>query len=243
MNNKLFFAVLLIVGIFSYLGCKHEPKIKIITDTTPTDTTGNTPKDTISNGNPCSPDTVYFERDILPLLGSNCALSGCHDAITAEDGINYSTYSSTMSTGKVKPGKVSDSKIYTMLSDSKERMPPPPMAELSAAQKALIAKWITQGAKNLKCNDCDSTNVGWAKSIEPLINNYCKGCHSGGAPSGNILLTNYAEVKTQALNGKLYGTTAHIVGYKAMPPYGSNQLDACKVKAIEKWVAQGAPQN
>jgi len=240
MNTKLLFGMLVLLAIASYTSCKHEPNVKI---TTTTNDTMVTSKDTIKNGNPCSPDTVYFERDILPLIGSNCAKSGCHDANTATDGVDYSSYTSTINTGRVVPGLPNNSKMYTMLSKSSNIMPPAPNAELTAAQKALIAKWITQGAQNLKCSDCDTANVGWAKNIEPLITNNCTGCHSGGSPSGNVSLTNYAEVKVQALNGKLYGTTAKLSGFKAMPPYGSNPLDACQVKAIGKWVAQGAPQN
>ena len=240
MNLKLLFGILIFVVVASYSSCKHEPNVKINPD--PKDTT-STPKDTIKTGNPCSPDTVYFEKDILPLLISNCALSGCHDAITSEKGINYTSYNTTINTGKVVPGRPDNSKMYIMLSKSGDIMPPPPKAELSGTQKALIAKWIAQGALNLKCNDCDTLNISWTKNIEPLISTYCKGCHSGSSPSGNVLLTNYSEVKVQALNGYLYGTTSHSAGFKAMPPYGSSKLDACQVKAIGKWVAMGAPQN
>ena len=35
----------------------------------------------------CNPDTVYFKQKILPLIVSNCAMSGCHDAISKKDGV------------------------------------------------------------------------------------------------------------------------------------------------------------
>ena len=126
MNTKLLFGMLVLLAIASYTSCKHEPNVKITTTTNDTTDTTITPKDTIKNGNPCSPDTVYFERDILPLIGSNCAKSGCHDAITSADGVNYSTYNSTINTGKVDPGRPANSKMYTMLSKTGEIMPPPP---------------------------------------------------------------------------------------------------------------------
>jgi hypothetical protein len=35
----------------------------------------------------CSPDRVYFQQTILPLISSNCAMSGCHVLISRKDGV------------------------------------------------------------------------------------------------------------------------------------------------------------
>ena len=40
----------------------------------------------------CSPDTVYFQQTILPLITSNCAMSGCHDAISHKEGVILTDY-------------------------------------------------------------------------------------------------------------------------------------------------------
>ena len=40
----------------------------------------------------CSPDTVYFNQTILPLITSNCAMSGCHDAISHKEGVILTDY-------------------------------------------------------------------------------------------------------------------------------------------------------
>ena len=40
----------------------------------------------------CHSDTIYFEQEVLPILTSNCAYSGCHDQGSAEDDIVLTTY-------------------------------------------------------------------------------------------------------------------------------------------------------
>ncbi len=239
---RIVWGLLLIGGSILFTdGCKHEPEIR---KKNPTDTTQN-PIDTTQQGNPCSPDTVYFEKDILPLLLSNCAKSGCHDAITKEGGQIFTDYANTMATGKIKPGKPLDSDFYDVITetDPKKIMPPPPHTPLSSDQKELLRKWIAQGALNLKCNSgCDTLNVKWTSHISTIINNNCKGCHSGAAPSGNVSLTDYASVKTQAISGKLLGVVRQDVGFKPMPPYGSKPLSACNITAIRKWIENGTPE-
>ena len=37
-----------------------------------------------------------FTRDILPVIISHCATTGCHDAITHKEGYNYTTYANIM---------------------------------------------------------------------------------------------------------------------------------------------------
>ena len=98
----------------------------------------DTPQDTTSTGTngggttvitkPCSPDSVYFELSVMPILRSNCALSGCHDAISREEGIVLDSYANTIKTGGIRVNSPASSKIYSSLNSSRERMPPPPMS-------------------------------------------------------------------------------------------------------------------
>lgn len=60
------------------------------------------------------------------------------------------------------PGKADNSKLYRVLFETgKDKMPPAPNADLTAAQKAMIGKWINEGAKNtINCNNtCDSNSL------------------------------------------------------------------------------------
>src|SRR5690606_33332299 len=119
-------------------------------------------------GTPCDPGTVYFNRDILPLLRSNCAKSGCHDAITAEEGIILDSYQNVLASDVIRAGRPSDSEMIEKMkeNDPDDVMPPPPNERLTAEQIALIEAWIQQGAKDLTCDDspamCDTANVSYA---------------------------------------------------------------------------------
>jgi len=96
-------------------------------------------------------------------------------------------------------------------------------------------------------SDCDTTNVTFSGTIFPMINSNCTGCHSGSAPSGNILLTDYATISAQAAipagqAGSLYGAITHDPGNSAMPKNGT-KLSDCMIKQVKVWIDAGIPDN
>jgi len=221
----------LIIFILITSSCKHEIPV-------------NNFEEPITGGTQsCSTDTVYFQNKILPLLNSGCAMSGCHDAISHKDGVNLTSYSKIMSTGGVRPGSPANSKLYTVLNKTgSDRMPPPPAAAFTAAEKALINKWILQGALNNACNDCDTTVFTYSGAVAPIMNTFCKGCHNPSSLGGGIDVSTYAAVKSIALNGKLMGSIKHSAGYIAMPQ-GSTKLSDCRIEQIQKWITAGTLNN
>lgn len=235
-RNLLFAIALLILSAFIIQSCKHEP------DVVPEQPD---PTDTIATGIPCSPDTAYFVNDVLPILVSGCAMSGCHDAASASDGVVLTSYASVMNTADIRPGNPGDSDLYERITDDDldDRMPPPPMAALSPEQIQTIRLWITQGAKNNYCdNGCDTTSYTFNAVILPMINNNCKGCHSGAQPSGNIRLEDYATIRQAAVNGSLYGAVSHQPGFSPMPQNAA-KLPDCNITQIRKWIENGTPNN
>jgi uncharacterized membrane protein len=195
---------------------------------------------------PCSPDSVYFEQQLLPLIQSNCAVPTCHDNITHKENIWLTNYEQVLTTGGVKLNSPTTSKLYTSTSPTAgERMPPPPRAALTAAQRALLLKWIQQGAQDLHCDAaCDTTIFTYTAVIQPIINTRCVGCHSGSAPSGSISYTTYAGVKASVDNGKFYKSIIHASGATAMPyPQGSAKIPDCDIIKIRKWIDAGALNN
>lgn len=192
--------------------------------------------------NTCSPDTAYFVNDVMPIISSNCTMSGCHDNITHADGVRLMTYSNVMN--YVKAGDAAGSKLYkVIIKTNGDRMPPPPMPPLTAAQKALIEKWINQGAKNNSCaGRCDTAVFTYSGAIKPMMDNKCVGCHNPNNLGGNIDLANYTNVRTVALNGKLYGSVAHQTGYSPMPKNAA-KLSDCEITQIQKWITAGSQNN
>jgi len=89
---------------------------------------------------------------------------------------------------------------------------------------------------------CDTSIVTYANKIAPILQQNCTNCHSGAAPSGNIDLTTYANVSPYALNGKLYGSVAHLAGYIAMPS-ASVSVSSCDISKIKSWIDSGSKNN
>lgn len=92
---------------------------------------------------------------------------------------------------------------------------------------------------------CDTSNVTYSASVTRILNSNCMVCHSNsqaGSLGGNIKLENFADVKTYATNGRLYGAIAHLNGYSPMPK-GASKLSNCEITTIKKWIDTGAPNN
>ena len=227
--------VVILLSMLLLESCVHDPLVA------PAD---NEPGPVVEDN--CDENVVYFENEILPLVISNCAQSGCHDAITAEDDLVLNSYSNSIKSGIVKAGNPGDSELYEKITetDPNDVMPPFPNDPLTAQQIGKIRTWIAQGALNNKCSNfaCDTTNVTYSASILPLITNKCRGCHSGNAPSGNLDLTTHQTLQGVALNGRLLGSVTHASGFVPMPPGGS-KLSDCETEMIRMWIDQNAPNN
>ena len=231
MKSVFFLFTILTLGSLLLVSCKHDagilPDNPTITDN-------------------CSPDTVYFQNEILPLLVSNCATSGCHNAGSASEGVVLIDYASIVNTAEVRPGHPNNSKLYEVLvkSNPDKRMPPSPKQPLTSEQIAKISKWISQGANDNACNsdNCDTVNVSYANHISPIVQNTCLGCHSGGQPLGGISLSTFNDVVQQAINGRLLGSIQRQNGFVPMPENGY-KLSDCKITQFKKWIENGTPNN
>lgn len=236
-NSKLIvvFALLALVLINA---CRHEFLLP---------PTGSGGGGTGGGGNPppvatCSADTAYFVKDIMPIISSNCTMSGCHDNITHAEGVDLTTYTKIMK--YVVAGNAGSSKLYkVIIRTDGDRMPPPPSPPLTAVQKALIQKWINQGARNNNCTgSCDTSVFTYSGAVKIIIDNKCVGCHNPTNLGGNINLSTYDAVRLVALNGKLYGSVAQQPGYSPMPKNGF-KLSDCEIRQIQKWISAGSLNN
>jgi hypothetical protein len=188
------------------------------------------------------PGEVCFDKDIMPIFNNNCAMSTCHDALTASDGYNLANYGSIIRKG-ITPGRGTSGKIYEVITSTrdKDRMPPPARTPLTKTQVDLLVAWVNQGAKNTVCNPVSTTNVTYSGSIKPLLEANCLGCHGRGLVSGGVSLDSYAAVKVFVGNKKLYGSISQQAGYRPMPQGG--RLGVCEIAMVKKWIDAGAPNN
>jgi mono/diheme cytochrome c family protein len=221
---------LILIFLFAsvFVGCKHD-SLYTPADEPPLEETE------------CDPNMIYFVNDVLPIIQSNCAFSGCHGGGSAADGIELSTYNGIMDI--VNPGNPNDSELYDVITETGgDIMPPSPYAPLSSEQIQTIREWILQGAVNNECTDCNMDNITFSGTVWAIIQNSCTGCHNSSNTQGGISIENYNEVVALGQNGSLMGTINHDSGYVAMP-YNGAQLSQCKIDQVQDWVDQGMPNN
>lgn len=90
--------------------------------------------------------------------------------------------------------------------------------------------------------NCDTANVTFAGTIQPLLQANCYACHSQAAGQGGIILEGHANVVIRVNDGKLIGAISHASGFSPMPKNGQ-KLAECEIKRIQVWINAGAPNN
>jgi hypothetical protein len=85
---------------------------------------------------------------------------------------------------------------------------------------------------------CDTQNVTWSATIQPLVQNRCAipGCHVAGATSPD--LSSYQDVKAIADNGLMRTV---VVNDRTMPQ--NSTLPSCSIEQVRIWLDAGAPEN
>ncbi len=232
-------AVIVIVS-----SCEHEPFL--LSEDTVNSPVGPVDTDTVAfkiNTTSCEEGTVYFNTQILPVFISNCAISGCHDAASAKEGVVLTNYQNIRR--KIKPGNLNDSENYKVLitSDKEDLMPRKPGTEqgysLPADQINLVKTWILQGAKNNFCDECDTTNYAFNSVILPIFELNCAtsvACHGAGAKNGEM--TTFSQINSYVSADQIQ---KRAIVYKDMPP--ASPLSDCDRLLIKNWIDQGALNN
>lgn len=89
--------------------------------------------------------TVSYQKDIAPIIASNCGQPGCHGDSQTES-FNLLSYAEL--SRLVEANKPHNSRLYNVirLYTGGNAMPPPPNQPLSDTQIGQIYVWILQGA-------------------------------------------------------------------------------------------------
>lgn len=186
---------------------------------------------------------VCYEEEVAPLIISTCTRSECHNSADKAGGYDLTSYDELLRI--VKPGDYSGSELYKVITDAFSPMPPDPFDRLTKNEILTLSLWIEQGAhKDVVCNlpPCDTLEVGFNKTIIPILDVYCYGCHAGDKPQGGVDYNSYAGVKLTVNDQSLLGSIRRQNGYIFMPKNG-NQIPDCQIRQIEKWIAEGAKNN
>lgn len=105
------------------------------------------------------PDVVTYNRDVRPILSNTCFKCHGPDAVNNQsdlrlDDFDLATQTRTTADGRswaaIVPGSVEESEIWArILSDDPTKVMPPPdsLHQLSERDRAVLRKWIEQGAE------------------------------------------------------------------------------------------------
>ena len=115
MSRKVFIILLLIIGI---TGCYND-KGELL----------------YPRANDCSSHSASFGAEVQPIIQSNCATSGCHDAASVNKGGPLTNYTLIKNKASVIRSQVT-------------RKVMPQGSSLSASQIQLINCWVSNGALN-----------------------------------------------------------------------------------------------
>ena len=126
--------------------------------------------------------TTDFTRDVEPVLKKRC--QACHGAAMQQNGLRLDDGESALKGGysgaAIMPGKSGQSRLVERISSNeKAKMMPPGGARLSAAEIAMISKWIDEGAKwplSVKAKSGQGKTMHWAfqiltKPASPAVQN------------------------------------------------------------------------
>lgn len=184
-----------------------------------------------------NPD-VCFQSNVLPIFVTKCSMIGCHNSTDHKAGLDLSNYDGIMK--GVKPNHPYESSVYTTIRGNNPSMPVD--QKLDQKDISYIKIWIKMGANNTSnCGGCDTSNYSYTGKIQPLITNWCVGCHTTANAGGGYDFTTYNGLVVSITNNRLLGALNHYGGFSAMPQ--NNKLSDCDINAVTKWVNAGHPNN
>ena len=89
---------------------------------------------------------------------------------------------------------------------------------------------------------CDTLNITFTNTINPIFEARCIVCHSGQNPPAGHDFTTYDGIVGAVNEGHLLPAIKHEIGYIPMPK-DSDPLTDCQISQISKWIDMGMPQN
>ncbi len=91
-------------------------------------------------------------------------------------------------------------------------------------------------------NPCDTANVTYTGTIQPMLQQNCYSCHSDAANLGSVSVEGYDNVLALVNDGRLVGTVNYQSGFSPMPS-DAPKLSDCNLLKIDAWISHGALNN
>ncbi len=89
---------------------------------------------------------------------------------------------------------------------------------------------------------CDTSNLTFSGTIQPILTSNCNQCHSSSIASGGVITDSYQALLPHIQSGIFRKAVNHEPGASPMPQ-NAQKLPACELSKINAWINAGAPNN
>ena len=194
-----------------------------------------------------------FEKDIQPVFEQKCGQ--CHAGGKRKGGLSLATMAGVRRGGESEEAIVGqglkDSLLWKMISHGE--MPPEGKAQLTAAETALIKRWIETGAKSTAPVEVVEKKIN-QHDVLPIVLLRCTACHGAKEKQGGLDLRTPTAMHKGGRSGPSLDAgkpdasrMIQRIESQACPP--SNLLlkffvqrpTSTEVKTLRRWIAEGAP--
>jgi mono/diheme cytochrome c family protein len=197
-----------------------------------------------------------FETDVQPILQASCAR--CHRPKPRKAGLDLTSrdgaFRGSASGPVVVPGKPGESRLFQVVHEGK--MPPDNKGRLSAAEVALIRRWIEAGAPAVGPRASTGTPAAVTQhDIIPLMLQHCTACHGTRRREAGLDLRSRAAMLKGGKSGPALvpgnppqSLLLQKIHAGQMPPFQQlmkanvKPLTAGELERLTQWVALGAPE-
>lgn len=92
--------------------------------------------------------------------------------------------------------------------------------------------------------DCDTVNVTYTGTIQPILLQNCYTCHAGSPSSSGIYMETIDQVKHEVNAGHLMSRIRQdsMDFYPPMPRPPHTKLSSCQIAQFQKWINLDYPQ-
>ena len=101
---------------------------------------------------------------------------------------------------------------------------------------ALVVIALCLNAGSALATDWQKRNEEFGKNIEPLLKQFCYGCHSGAEAESGLALNNFPDAKSVFRQRRIWEKVAQRLDIADMPPVDSPQPTEAERKLVSEWI-------
>lgn len=203
-----------------------------------------------SSSTALSAEPLVYERDVRPIFRDKCF--SCHGPEASKAGLRLDRPADLQRGGEsgkvVVGGQIDESYLWELVDG--EQMPPADQTPLSAEQRALIRRWIEQGARFATPVAKEEVRF---QQVQPILLLRCAACHGAQRQEGGLDVRTEASLRRGGRSGPALiagdGKSSLLlrrIHAGEMPPKrrlveaSTKPIEPHEIELLERWITDGA---